>query len=491
MTAAFDTDVVIAGGGPVGLMLAAELGLAGVHTVVLEREAERSVHARAWGLHARTVETLDRRGLLRPLLHERATWPKMPFAGLWPLLDLTAIAADHPYLLNVPQTRIEEMLERRAAELGASVRRQHTVTGLAADGDGVTAQVDGPGGHHRIRGRFLVGCDGGRSTVRKLAGIPFSGTAATVGGMLCDCTLPTMAQERRGITRTAGGTVNINPRPNGVVRIVTTEFGRPHPDRDAPVEVEEFRAAVRRILGRDLNIVDPTYLTRFGDATRQAERYRDGRVLLAGDAAHIHFPYGGLGLNLGLQDAVNLGWKLAAAVREQEPEGLLDSYEQERRPAAADVLEYSRTQLALFDPARNVTALRDLVAGLLEIPAVNRHLAELATGVNTRYPSMAGPGTHPLVGGFARDLALKTGEGDTTLVEQLHAGRGVLFDLSGGAAGDISDGRVHLVRARCDTPPAAALLVRPDGYVTWAADAVAPGDAGLEEALTRWFGVPS
>lgn len=482
------TDVVIAGGGPVGLMLACELGLAGVRAVVLERTAGRPTVARAWGLHARTVETLDRRGLLDGLMHEKAPWPKMPFAGLWPLLELDRIDADHPYLLNVPQTKVEEVLEARARALGVTVLREHDVVGLAQDTDGVIAEVAAPDGERRVRGRWLVGCDGGRSTVRKLAGIAFPGTDATVGGMLCDCSLPTMAQERRGITRTEVGTVNINPRPNGVVRIVTNEFGRPHPDRDAPVTFEEFRGAVRRILGRDLAITDPTFMTRFGDTTRLAERYRAGRVLLAGDAAHVHFPYGGLGLNLGLQDAANLGWKLAALVHGWAPEGLLDSYETERRPAAEAVLDYSRTQLALLNPDRNVTALRTLFSRLLEFPEVNRHLAELATGAATR---LEPTGDHSLTGTFARDLTLKTADGDTSLVRLLHSGHGLLLDFSGKAQGvaDAWSPRVRAVRADgVAAPPADALLIRPDGYVTWAAG---PGDTepeGLREALTTWFG---
>ncbi|MFJ4185071.1 FAD-dependent monooxygenase [Kitasatospora sp. NPDC089509] len=478
-------DVVIAGGGPVGLMLACELGLAGVRAVVLERDATRPAVARAWGLHARTVETLDRRGLLAPLLHEKAAWPKMPFAGLWPLLQLDRIAADHPYLLNVPQTRVEEVLEERARALGATVLAGHEVAGLSQDEQGVTVEVTTAHGTERLRGRYLVGCDGGRSTVRRLAGIGFPGTDPTVGGMLCDCTLPTMAQERRGITRTEVGTVNINPRPNGVVRIVTTEFGRPHPDRDAQVTFEEFRGAVRRILGRDLDIVEPTFMTRFGDATRQADRYREGRVLLAGDAAHIHFPYGGLGLNLGLQDAVNLGWKLAGQLQGWAPDGLLDSYQAERYPAAEAVLDYSRTQLALLNPDRNVTALRELFSRLLEFPEVNRFLSELATGVGTRYGS--GAGEEGAAGTFACDLPLGTADGDTTLVELLRPGQGVLLDFTGKAveAAAAWASRVRTVRVGTPTPPAGAMLVRPDGYLAWSGEAA---DEALTRALTTWFG---
>ncbi|MEO3778499.1 FAD-dependent monooxygenase [Micromonospora sp. B11E3] len=482
-------EVVIAGGGPVGLMLASELGLAGVGVVVLERADRRPTDARAWGLHARTAETLDRRGLLVPLLHPKAPWPKMPFAGMWPLLQLDRIDADHPYLLNVPQTRVEEVLEARARELGVVVAYQHEVVGVRQEADTVTVQVATPDGMRLVRGAYLVGCDGGRSTVRKATGISFEGTDASVGGMLCDCVLPSMGQERRGITRTEVGTVNINPRPNGVVRIVTTEFGRPHPDRDAPVTFDEFRGAVRRILGRDLDIVDPTLMTRFGDATRLASRYRDGRVFLAGDAAHVHFPYGGLGLNLGLQDAANLGWKLAGALRGWAPGELLDTYGTERRPAAEAVLDYSRTQLALLDPHRNVTALRSLFGKLLEFPDVNRYLAELASGAGARY-DFGDEDAHPLTGSFARNVAVKTSDGGTSLVSLLHSGAGVLLDFTAGVADVASpwSERVRVVRADCDDAPAAGLLVRPDGYVAWAVSAAPADPRGLRQALARWFG---
>ncbi|WP_370942159.1 FAD-dependent monooxygenase [Amycolatopsis sp. cg5] len=484
------TDAVIAGGGPVGLMLACELGLSGVDVVVLERTTARPADARAWGLHARTAETLDRRDLLSTLLvGERVAWPKMPFAGMWPLLQLHPVNADHPYLLNVSQIQVEEVLEARARELGVVIKRGHELTGLAQDADGVAVEATGPDGTYNLHTGYLIGCDGGRSTTRKLAGIGFPGTDPTVGGMLCDCTLPTMATEKRGITRTPGGTVNINPRPNGVVRIVTTEFGRPHPDRDAPVTIEEFRAAVGRILGRDLEITDPSFMTRFGDATRQADRYREGRVLLAGDAAHVHFPYGGLGLNLGLQDAANLGWKLAARIQGRAPDSLLDTYHAERHPVAAEVLEYSRTQLALLDPHRNVTALRSLFQHLLDIPEANRYLAELVSGASTRYPSTED--ADPLTGRFARDLALKTADGETTLVTLLRQGKPVLLDLAADPAPLTAAGRwadsVHLLAARCDDPPSPALLVRPDGYVAWAGT----DTDSLTRTLTSWFGEPT
>ncbi|WP_405816059.1 FAD-dependent monooxygenase [Streptomyces sp. NBC_01390] len=492
-----NTSVVIVGGGPVGLMTACELGLAGVRTTVLEQAERRPEQSRAWGLHPRTVETLDRRGLLDGILHERALWPKLPLAGLWPLLDLQAMDSDHPYLVNVPQTRIEDMLEERARALGVTVLRGHEVHALAQDDDGVTVTASGPSGEVRLRAAYAVGCDGGRSVVRRLAGIDFAGTPATVASLLCDCTVVDMGTERRGMTRTERGTVNINLRPTGSARIVTTEFGAAHEDRDAPVGFDEFRAAVRRILGRDVDIAEPTWLARFGDSTRQADRYREGRVLLAGDAAHIHFPYGGLGLNLGLQDAVNLGWKLAGTVRGWAPDDLLDTYQRERFGVAQWVLDYSRAQLALLRPGRDVSALRSLLAGVLEGPEANKYLAELVTGTSIRY-SLEADGTDApeVVGTLLGDLTVKDGAGETTLTQALHPGKGVLLDLTPTAnATRLAQPWAERVRtlsgAGAEASGAEVLLVRPDGYVAWAgsaAQAVGAGEASLRHALRRWFG---
>ncbi|WP_336053824.1 FAD-dependent monooxygenase [Streptomyces sp. CA2R101] len=492
-----DTSVVIVGGGPVGLMVACELGLAGVRTTVLERAVRRPEQSRAWGLHPRTVETLDRRGLLDGMLHERALWPKLPLAGLWPLLDLKAMDSDHPYLVNVPQTRIEDMLEERAHSLGVTVLRSHEMRDVEQDAEGVTVTADGPSGELRLRAAYVVGCDGARSTVRRAAGIDFVGTSATVASLLCDCTVVDMGAERRGMTRTDRGTVNINLRPTGTARIVTTEFDTTHEDRDAPVTFDEFRATIRHILGRDVDIADPVWLARFGDATRQAERYREGRVLLAGDAAHIHFPYGGLGLNLGLQDAVNLGWKLAGVVQGRAMDDLLDTYQRERHPVAEWVLDYSRAQLALLRPGRDVTALRSLVAGMLEEQGVNKYLAELVTGVAIRY-DLADEGVEvpEVVGTLLGDLTVKDGDGDTSLTRALHSGRAVLVDLTSGAgaarAAEPWADRVRILSGAGDTAAGAeVLLVRPDGYVAWAGSAAAaedPGPAGLPQALRRWFG---
>jgi 2-polyprenyl-6-methoxyphenol hydroxylase-like FAD-dependent oxidoreductase len=472
-----NAEVVVAGGGPTGLMLANELVLRGISTVVVERLPEPSPHSRAWGLHARSAETLDRRGLLEPLIGGRdVAWPKVPFAGMWPLLDLSGLDSDHPYLVNVPQTALERLLEQRAREGGAQVRRGVAVTRVEPDADGVTVVLDGG---DRLPARYVVGCDGARSAVRAAGRIGFPGTEPTVAAMLCDCRLPEMAGERRGITRTAAGTVNLNLRPGGAARVVVTEFGRTHADRDEPVSIDEFAAAVRRVLGRNVTMSEPAWMTRFSDATRLADRYVDGRLILAGDAAHIHFPYGGLGLNLGLQDAVNLGWKLAAVVRGADP-AMLGTYADERRPVAAAVLAYSRAQLALFQPGDDVTELRDLFAGLLRHDSVNEDFAGFVTGTSTRYDL---PGGHPLTGTFARDRKVP----GSSLVELLRGGSGVLVDASGDYAATAAPWAGDVTVTSADSGP--NLLVRPDGYVAWAADD--GGQGGLREALDAWFGARS
>ena len=307
-------DVIIAGAGPVGALLAAELGLAGVSTVVLERLAEPSGHSKAFGLNARTLDLLDRRGLLERFTAGRRTWPGIQFAGLDPWLTLDRTRTDHPYGLAISQADTESILTTRAAELGVPFRRGHTIHSARQDADSVTVDVTGPHGDYQLRGRYLVGCDGAQSTVRTAAGIGYPGTGGTAVCRLGDVVLddPDALPPGAGPHwRTATGLLFCAELQPGVHRVVTTEFGAAR----APSTLDELRASLRRVCGSDLGAHSATWLSVFTDAARLADRYRDGRILLAGDAAHSHFPIGGQGLNLGLQDAVNLGWKLAAEVR--------------------------------------------------------------------------------------------------------------------------------------------------------------------------------
>ncbi|MEU2287253.1 FAD-dependent monooxygenase [Streptomyces sp. NPDC013178] len=486
-------DVIVAGGGPVGMLLASELRLHDVDVVVLEREPEPSPHSRAFRLQPRTMEMLDYRGLADRFRRGRKEWPKAHFAGLEPLLELGDLVSEHPYSLLIPQAWTERLLAERAAELGAAVRRGHRVTGLAQDGDGVTVDVaGGPEGPYVLRASYLVGCDGGRSTVRRLAGFGFPGTRARVTALLGDVLLDDPARLPVGVpgtVRTPRGLLMAVALETPVVRVLTTEFHPPSKDADAPVTMDELCSAIDRVTGRQVDIREARWLSRFGDATRLADGYRRGRVLLAGDAAHIHFPIGAQGLNLGLQEAMNLGWKLAAEVRGTAPHGLLDSYHDERHPVARRVLRETAAQLALMNPDERIDPLRELFGELLALPAVNAHLANLVAGTDVSY---GGPdGAHPWVGRPAPSLELKTDDGRTSLPALMHAGRAVLLDLTGAVAA--REGAESLSARGVDVVPAVAgrdagveaLLIRPDGHVAWAG---AAGDPGLREALTTWFG---
>ncbi|MEU4209203.1 FAD-dependent monooxygenase [Streptomyces sp. NPDC026206] len=488
-------DVVVAGSGPVGLMLACELRLAGVRVLVAERLTEPAGHDRAGVLHTRTVECLDIRGLLERFKDGMDTVTGLPFAGMFSRgLDHGLLDTAHPYSLLVPQSRTEELLGAHAAGLGVPVLRGHTVTGLRQDAEGVTVTLETPEGGRDVRAAYLVGCDGGRSTVRRLAGIGFPGFAPSVSALIGYVTLDEKDVPRRWQRTPDGVVVLAFPPEGGTGRVVVMEYGRPHPSPGEPVTLEELRAAVRRVHGRELAFSEPVaWMSRFSDATRQAERYRSGRVFLAGDAAHVHFPIGGQGLNTGVHDAMNLGWKLAAQINGWAPPGLLDTYHEERHSTGQRVLLYTRAQLALMNPdEHHVSALREVFEELLALQDTNRHLTAALNGLDVRYDPAGGRGAgHPLEGLFAPDLEVEVGGAKVRTAELLHAGRGFLLDLTGdggpaSVAGPWKD-RIDVVTAvRREEAPARALLIRPDGHVAWAAG-TAPGH-GLREALTRWFG---
>ncbi|WP_048579103.1 FAD-dependent monooxygenase [Streptomyces viridochromogenes] len=484
-------DVIVAGGGPVGVLLACELRLHGVDVVVLEKEPEPSPHSRAFRLQPRTMELLDYRGLAERFRQGRTQWPKAHFAGLRPLLDLGALPGEHPYSLLIPQADTERLLAGRAAELGTDLRRGHRLTGLAEAADSVVAEVTGPDGPYTLTASFLVGCDGGRSTVRRLAGFDFPGTAASVTALLGDVLLDDPEQLPTGVPgtlRTPSGLLMAVALEDPVVRVLTTEFTAPRGDTSAPVTEDELRAAVERVTGHTVDIKESRWLSRFSDATRLVTEYRRGRVLLAGDAAHIHFPIGAQGLNLGLQEAVNLGWKLAATVRGAAPSGLLDTYHRERHPVARRVLRETSAQLALMNPDPRTDPLREIVGELLALPAANLHLAALVSG--TDVICGAQDGAHPWVGRPAPALALMSADGRTRIAELLHEGRAVLVDLAGDLsspayAAELRDRGVDVVRAEAvGGAGVAGLLVRPDGHVAWAGPV---GDPLLRQALETWF----
>ncbi|XDV69314.1 FAD-dependent monooxygenase (plasmid) [Streptomyces sp. R33] len=494
----FDTDVVIAGAGPTGLMLACELRLAGVDVVVVERLAERTGESRAGGIHSRTLEVLDQRGILDRFLAVGELQPVGHFSGLY--LDFDESESRHPYPLMILQSDIERLLEEWAAELGVQVRRSSEVSGIRQDEDGVTVELgtEQPAAA-TLRARYLVGCDGGRSTVRKLAGIDFPGTEATMTALIGDVELPDLPEDYVWVRRCAGGDYSAIAFEPGWFRVITSEYDRVA-DRDETPTFEQLRESLIRVAGTDFGMNSPRWVSRFNDAARQAAEYRVGRVLLAGDAAHIHFPAGGQGLNMGVQDAVNLGWKLASVVRGQAPESLLDSYHAERHPVGERVLHNTRAQSALARPGAQTDALREVFGSLMVFDDVNRHLRLMLTALDIRYPVDV---DHPLAGRRVPDADLKTPEGTIGVYDLLHAGRPVLLDLSGSAAlaavaGAWAD-RVDFVEARSEdgswpvpaideVPAPAAVLIRPDGHVAWATDDGVPDTSALRTALTTWFG---
>ncbi|MBB6171633.1 2-polyprenyl-6-methoxyphenol hydroxylase-like FAD-dependent oxidoreductase [Nocardiopsis mwathae] len=485
-----DTDVLIVGAGPAGLMLACELRLAGVSTTLVERDRQRPRHPRGFNLNARSLDLLARRGLADMFVAEGWRAPHAPSPGLPVELPLAGTTTGHPFTLGIPQNRVEELLEDHALAAGAELLRGHRLHTVEQDDTTVTAALTADGGERTIRAAYAVGCDGGRSTVRKIAGIAFPGTAATSHSLLGDVVLADPDALPFGVSTGPGGSVFAIPRP-GYVRLITED---PHPpaDRHAPVTLDRLQAAVDDALGRHVALTDPLWLTRFGDAARQAARYRSGRILLAGDAAHIHPPAGAIGLNIALDDAVNLGWKLAAVVHGTMPDPLLDTYHDERHPAGADVLAATRAQIILGRPDPALDPLKDLLTRLLTRPEANRALTETLTGLDTRYDvGAAAPEAHPWLGRLVPDLNLHTSAGAIRLSAALAAGRPVLLGLTAasdrGLAAAARSYDVAVIDARCpDHPGAGAVLVRPDGHAAWVRTTAGDASGDLDTALRRW-----
>ena len=504
-----DTDVIIVGAGPTGLMLACELCLAGVRPLVLERQPQIRDIPKAGGLSGQILELLRYRGELERF--EAASTaprpaPRFPWGGMH--VDFTQLADPPMQALPLPQPRLERVLDEFARELGAEIRRGQEVVGLSQDDAKVTADVRGPDGPDRVTARYLVGCDGAGSRVRGLAGILFPGITYPEVQRLAQTTVPEsvtvlengdldvagLGRISFGFTRTDRGEFAVGSTDPTLLGLYTSEEESVDYDDDEPMTLTELRDSIRRVLGVDLPLGEPTRLTRFTFHARQVERYRDGRILLAGDAAHL-FPAPGVALNTGLLDTVNLAWKLAADVHGWAPAGLLDTYHDERHLASARTLLHTQAQVALrrgHDSAAE--ALRELFQELLVDEQPLRRIGALIAGSDIRYP-LPGHDHHPLIGTFAPDLTLHGDRGATSVAELMHTARPVFLDLA-----DRSDLREtardwrHLIdihTAETDHRPADALLIRPDAHIAWAATVDDPTDTAapaLREALSGWFG---
>jgi len=479
--------VVIVGAGPTGLMLAAELKLAGIDVAIIERRSDRElVGTRARGINARSLEVLDQRGIVGRFLAAGYTAQVYGFAHA--RLDISDFPTRHPYGLALVQSHIERLLLEWCEELGVPIRRGAELTGFTQDETGIDVTLQSG---NALRAEYLVGCDGGRSLVRKLAGIGFPGSDPTVSNLLAEVQFTTeppfgLRQSPRlhGINRTA----------EGPIQAIVTERAV---SSDREPTLADLSAELIDLYGTDYGVHSPAWISRFTDASRQAEKYRNARVLLAGDAAHIHYPAGGQGLNLGLQDAVNLGWKLAQVVKGQSPDTLLDTYEAERHPVAARVLRNTMANVALTRQDDRSKAANAVVVELLAAESGRKLMAGQMSGLDIAHDF--GPG-HPLLGRRMPDLDLIVGDRPTTVFSLLHAARPVLLSFGPPPAADLASwtDRVTFVEAVTDgswelpvvgaVPVPTAVLIRPDGHVAWVGEGTSDG---LIEALSRWFGAPT
>ncbi|MEV6637373.1 FAD-dependent monooxygenase [Actinoplanes sp. NPDC051470] len=468
-------DVIIAGCGPTGAMLAAELRLHDVRVLVLEKETEPVSAVRIVGLHVRSLELMAMRGLLERV---RERGRQRPAGAYFAAIDKPApknLDSAYAYLLGIPQPVIVQLLEDHAVAQGAEVRRGCAVAALDQDDDGVTVEL---AGGERLRTRYLVGCDGGRSTVRKLLGVGFPGEPARTATLMGELDVGVPPEEiaaRAAEIRENDKRFLLMPSGGGAYRMIIP--GAPVGDRAEPPTLDDFRRQLHAIAGTDFGVHSPRWLSRFGDATRLADRYRVGRVLLAGDAAHIHPPIGGQGLNLGVQDAFNLGWKLAAQIRGWAPPTLLDTYQAERHPVAADVLDNTRAQMELQSPGPGPKAVLRLLTELMDFDEVNRHLMEKITAIGVRYDVGEG---HALLGRRLPDIALS----QSNLYARLHRGRGLLLDRTGRLTARAWSDRVDQLADPAADVDVPGVLLRPDGHVAWIGD----DQRDLDDHLARWFG---
>ena len=490
--------MVIAGGGPTGLMLAGELALAGIDVAIVERRASQHLAgSRAGGLHSRTIEVLDQRGIASRFLSQGQLHKSVHFFAS---MDISDFPTRHNCVLALWQNHIERILADWVAELAVPIYREREVTGFTQDDNGVDVNLSCG---QSLRAQYLVGCDGGRSAVRKTAGIEFPGWDPTTSWLIAEA--ETRDQPELGMRQDAHGSHGIGRveyeirdgkvifKDEGPVRVLITErhLGSAEPT------LSDVSQALIAIYGTDFGIHTPTWISRFTDMTRQASSYRDRRVLLAGDAAHVHPPMGGQGLNIGVQDAVNLGWKLAQVIKQTSSESLLDTYHAERHPVGARVLRNTMAQSALRRPDDRTKALGDYFSEFLKMDEPRKRLAAEISGLDVHYDLGEG---HPLLGRRMPDLDLVTANGPLRVFTLLHQARPLLLNLGEPGAFNVAlwADRVPLIEAKYSAtwelpvlgvvPAPSAVLIRPDGYVAWVGDQT---DTGLTEALTTWFGPPT
>jgi 3-(3-hydroxy-phenyl)propionate hydroxylase len=483
--------VVIAGGGPTGLMLAGELALAGVDCVVVERRRTQDVEgSRSLGLLSRTIEVLDQRGIADRFLDAGFTVPTHGYGGI--RFDVTDLPTRHNYVLALPQKQFEPILADWVTDLGVQILRDRQVTGFVQHDAGVEIELSDD---KHLRASYLVGCDGGRSLVRRTAGIDFAGLDPTTSWMIAEVTMD--QEPELGFRHDGLGTHALARAADGdPVRVLLTEREVGH---STPPDLDDLRDALITVYGTDFGLRDATWISRFTDATRQAVTYRRGRVLLAGDAAHVHPPQGGQGMQTGIQDAVNLGWKLAQVVDGASPESLLDSYHAERHPVGARVLQNTMAQVTISKPDARHRALRDTMAELLTMDEPRRYIGAMLTALDVHYDLGGG---HPLIGRRMPDLDLHTPSGPSRVFAELHDARPVLLNFGepGGLGSVVRTDRVRLIDAQLvdsrgvgtlelpvigEVAAPAGVLIRPDGHVAWAGEPAAPE---LPEALSTWFG---
>jgi 3-(3-hydroxy-phenyl)propionate hydroxylase len=481
--------VVIAGGGPTGMMLAGELALAGVDVAVVERRPNHELAgSRAGGFHSRTIEVLDQRGLADRFLAEGQVVQVATFGTT--VMDMSDFPSRHPYSLGIFQNKIERIMAAWIAELPVNILYGSEVTGFAQDDAGVDVRLSD---REPLRARYLVGCDGGRSLVRKAAGIEFPGWDPTKSNLIADVEMT--EEPPQGVRHNARGVHGVHRMGDGrTVRVVVTE--QQIGPSDEPT-LRDLSEALITVYGTDFGIHNPTWISRFTDMTRQAAAYRDGRLLLAGDAAHVHYPAGGQGLSLGVQDAVNLGWKLAQVAGGTSPESLLDTYQAERHPVTARALRYTMAQAVLQRRDDRMEVLVDLVSELGSMDEPRKRLAGLISGLDIHYDLGEG---HPLLGRRMPDLDLVTADGPLRVFALLHSAKPVLLNLGEPDGLDITPwaDRVQVIDASYKgvwelpvlgvVSAPTAVLVRPDGYVAWVGDGT---DVGLTDSLATWFGPPT